>query len=67
MSVTRACIRCGAEITLCHGFVLARDTLAAQDGRIPWASVREHCGKCGLWALLHPRLARKWLMSLSFP
>lgn len=28
------------------GFVLARDMLAAMEGRIPWTAVREHCGIC---------------------
>lgn len=44
----RHCIRCSAEITACMGFQLARDTLAAWDGLIPWSQVREHCGRCAL-------------------
>lgn len=40
----RHCIRCGAVLTACMGFQLARDTLAAWDGLIPWSQVREHCG-----------------------
>jgi hypothetical protein len=36
----RQCLRCGAEITACFGFSLARDIVS---GRRP---VREHCGKC---------------------
>jgi hypothetical protein len=61
----RHCIRCGAEITLCNGFTLARDWLAADDGRIPWIKVREHCGECAEWFALHPRLARRWLLALG--
>jgi hypothetical protein len=38
--MTRACIRCGREITACMGFSLARDMLS---GRRP---IREHCGWC---------------------
>jgi hypothetical protein len=44
--VNRACLRCGAPITACMGFVLVRDALLAEDGKIPWARVREHCGRC---------------------
>lgn len=28
------------------GSVLARDSLLADAGSIPWTSVREHCGRC---------------------
>lgn len=63
----RHCIRCGRSIDACNGFQLARDTLAAMEGRIPWTSVREHCGVCAEWFFRHPRLARRYLMSLSFP
>ena len=42
----RRCARCGAEITLCMGFVLARDFLACDNGLIPVEAVREHCGRC---------------------
>lgn len=36
----RACLRCGALISACMGFSLARDWVS---GRIP---IREMCGKC---------------------
>jgi hypothetical protein len=42
-------MRCAAPLTACNGFVLARDWLAAAEGRIPWTKVREHCGVCCHW------------------
>ena len=47
----RKCLRCSAPITACNGFVLARDWLAAFEGRIPWTAVREHCGRCREWII----------------
>jgi hypothetical protein len=64
----RHCIRCGAEITAYMGAVLARDCVAAWDGKIPWTSVREHCGKCAEWINFLPsEQRREYLMGLSFP
>ena len=43
----RRCLRCGrGPITACNGFVLARDLLLAQAGKLPYHRVREHCGVC---------------------
>lgn len=44
----RNCLRCGREITACFGGVLVRDQLAAEDGKIAYSQVREHCGHCVL-------------------
>ena len=38
----RTCIRCGAEIDKCMGFVLARDIVNRRK------APREFCGKCAL-------------------
>lgn len=50
----RSCLRCGAEITACMGFVLARDIVSAMDKVISWRSVREHCGRCAMWISFQP-------------
>lgn len=42
----RLCILCGDEIHECFGSVLARDSIRAEKGEIPWTTVREHCGRC---------------------
>ena len=42
IDMQRQCVRCGAEITACMGFVLARDVV--DERRQP----RELCGRCGL-------------------
>lgn len=49
---SRRCIRCGRAIDLCNGFQIARDTLAAMEGRLSWKDVREICGVCSefFWA-----------------
>jgi hypothetical protein len=47
----RRCLRCDAEVPACFGFALARDWLAAHEGRMPWSHVREHCGACVEWAI----------------
>lgn len=60
MKKMRACIRCGATITACMGFVLARDMLAAWADRIQFTEVREHCGKCALWLSLQPDESRAY-------
>lgn len=53
--MVRRCIRCDCgPIEACMGFQLARDVSAAIDGKIPWAAVREHCGRCVLWLSLAP-------------
>lgn len=62
----RRCIRCdGGPITACMGFALARDILAATDGLIPWAAVREHCGRCAIWFELGPHFeVRRYLRTI---
>lgn len=44
----RHCIECGRSITLCNGFTLARDVVAAMAGELPGEWVRELCGRCVL-------------------
>lgn len=39
---------CGALITECNGFAVARDVLQFLDGSIPAEKVRELCGRCVL-------------------
>lgn len=59
---------CREEITACFGFQLARDTVAAQTGVIPWTKVREHCGKCVEWMTLRCDITGWYLRSiLPFP
>jgi len=61
-------MRCGSGITACMGFVLARDILSATDGRIPWTSVREHCGRCVEVVAMQPDHGRGYLAGLpEFP
>jgi len=44
----RHCIECGRPISLCNGFTLARDVVAALAGELPGEWVRELCGLCVL-------------------
>ena len=46
--IGRNCMRCHMPIFECMGSVLARDLIAAMDGKIPYIMVREHCGKCAM-------------------
>lgn len=66
----RICVRCRKRnIWGCQGMQLARDTVAAWEGRISWEQVREHCGRCAEWLLSLPDAQdrRDYFMSLSFP
>ena len=60
----RLCIRCKAVITHCFGSVLARDLIAAEQERIPFNQVREHCGKCTT-ALILSGKADQYLSSIE--
>lgn len=50
----RRCIRCSVGLgEACFPSVLARDIIAAGEGKIPYTSVREHCGKCVMWLIAY--------------
>lgn len=62
----RNCIRCNEPIHECMGSVLVRDWIDAEQGKIPWSQVLEHCGKCTMLMIdfWTPEQTKNYLNSL---